>query len=199
MPAPIYLEGRDIWGEMLKNVFPVLMNFFMARQYIQEGIGESELQELKTKNPEVEKLFEKRGERYVLKPEYTDIAKLPSGQEGLKDVLLEYYKRENLKNKIKGNPFTYLGGIQHIITNPVVMAYLSDLSGGVKEREGKRKKEKTEEVFKKYFAPMLFQQFISLLTPKPENMPTDIDWMSLVNLMGPFMLLRQLQSLEGAK
>ena len=189
MPAPIYIEKRNLWTEAFANLLPVLTNFLMAKEYFSKGISEKEFKELKEKIPNIEEYFEKKGGRYVAK-EGINIENITDTK--VKDVLLEYYQRENLKNKYKTNPFTYLGGIQAIVSNPVVMSYLSNISGGVEERERKRKTKETDQFIQSLFAGLL-PQFLGNLAP---SKTIDLDYEKLGQIL-PLMFMMKL--FQGSK
>ncbi len=196
MPAPIYIEEKSPWADAFKNLLPVIMNAFMAKTYLNPGISETEFEQLKEQVPDIEKYLTKKGKKYVLNPAIGDLSAIQDAN--VKDVLLEYYRRENLKEKIKSNPFTYLGGIQHIITNPVVMAYLSDITGTLKEKKEGEKKKKTKETLSKFLAPALFQALMSNL---PQTMQgseelkdlESLDISQVFSMLMPFMFLNLLE------
>jgi len=50
--------------------------------------------------------------------------------ENLMPIIMAYF--------MKRDPFTYMGGIQQIISNPFVMAYLNDIAGAVRTRRKQR-------------------------------------------------------------
>lgn len=179
MPAPIYIEKRNPLAEAVQSIIPVMLNFLMTKEYLQEGISEKEFKKLKAEIPEVEKIFTKKGKRYVLS---TEVSEQALQDMKLKDVLLEYYQRENIKQKYKQNPFTYLGNIQHIITNPFVMNYLEGLTEGVKQKEEKKKAKQTEQVIQEQILPQLLQS-LGITLPDAANInQTLLPWLSLLKI-----------------
>lgn len=190
MPAPIYIEDKNVWTEAFKNLLPVVMNFFMTKEYLSKGISENEYKELKKKLPNIEQIFEKKGDKYVVK-ENINPENIQDSQ--IKDLLLEYYKKENIKQKYKTNPFTYLGGLQNIIANPVVMSYLSDLSSTLEEKQRKKKKEDTE----KYIQTSIFPQLLNALGV-PQHV-INLDTESFGQILPLLFMLKIFQNQSGSK
>jgi len=167
----------------------------MAREYLGEGLTEGEFKELVAQNPGIEKYFEKKGKRYVYKG--PDI-KLIENQD-LKDVLLEYYRRESLKEKMKRDPFTYMGGIQQIISNPFVMAYLNDIAGAVRTRRKQRAQEDVNKILGEQVSKILPGEWDWIFGKIPADVRQTLGYGGLFEILQPLFLMMLYSKLFSKK
>lgn len=184
MPV-IEIQERQPFLEMVKNLMPIIMNYFMAREYLGEGLTEGEFKELASQNPNIEQYFEKKGKRFVYKG--PDIKQIENQE--LKDVLLEYYRRESLKEKMKRDPFTYMGGVQQIISNPSVMGYLSDITGAVKAKRKQRAQEDVNKILSEQVSKILPGEWDWIFGKIPGEAKQTLGYGGLIEILQPLFLM----------